>query len=89
MTSKPRRLRPIQYFEDMFPYMKNVDFAGESATQAIFNNAWAPQRYTNGQTIALAILDVFQTFPGSPTTPRFWTPQFSSLYSLASIGRSD
>jgi hypothetical protein len=85
---KTATVAPIKYFEDMFPYMKGVDFAGESATQAIFNNAWAPQRYTNGETLALAILDVFQIFPGSPTTPRFWTPQFSSLYSLASIGTS-
>jgi hypothetical protein len=85
---KTATVSPIKYFEDMFPYMKNTDYAGESATQAIFNNAWAPQRYTNGETLALAILDVFQIFPGSPTTPRFWSSQFSSLYSWDSIGTS-
>jgi Carboxypeptidase regulatory-like domain/TonB dependent receptor len=85
---KAATVAPIKYFEDMFPYMAGVDYAGESATQAIFNNAWAPQRYTNGETLALAILDVFQIFPGSPATPRFWTSQFSSLYSQSSIGTS-
>jgi hypothetical protein len=79
---------PIKYFEDMFPYAAGFDFAGESATQSIFNNLWVPQRYTNGETLALAFLDVFGFYPNSPTTPRFWTPQFSSLYSQASIGTS-
>jgi len=91
---KTATVAPIKYFEDMFPYMKGVDFAGESATQAVFNNAWAPQRYTNGETLALAILDVFGIFPGSPGTPggaaspRFWSSQFSSLYALNTIGTS-
>ena len=84
----------IPYFEHVFPYMKNTDYAGESATQAIFNNAWAPQRYTNGETLALAILDVFGIFPGSPNSgpgappSTFWSNQFSSLYSLSSMGNS-
>src|SRR5580658_5068448 len=56
----------IPYFENVFPYMKNQDYVGESATQAMFNNAWAPERYTNGETLALAIADVFGIFPGSP-----------------------
>jgi hypothetical protein len=87
---------PIPYFENVFPYMKGVDYPGESATQAIFNNAWAPQRYTNGETLALAIMDVFGIFPGSPnysgycqpTCSTFWTDQFSSLYAWDSIGTS-
>ncbi len=86
----------IQYFEDVFPYMKGTDYQGESATQAIFNNAWAPQRYTNGETLALAILDVFGIFPGSPNSTgycqpacsTFWTDQFSSLYAWSSLGTS-
>jgi hypothetical protein len=86
----------IPYFEHVFPYMQNTDYAGESATQAIFNNAWAPQRYTNGETLALAIMDVFGIFPGSPnsvapcvpTCSTFWTNQFSSLYAWSSIGTS-
>jgi hypothetical protein len=84
----------IPYFEDVFPYMKGQDYAGESATQAMFNNAWAPERYTNGETLALAIADVFGIFPGSPNFApgsqgsTFWSSQFSSLYSLDSIGNS-
>jgi hypothetical protein len=84
----------IPYFENVFPYMKGADYPGESATQAIFNNAWSPERYTNGETLALAILDVFGIFPGSPGTPggapspRFWSSQFSSLYALDTIGTS-
>lgn len=91
---KTANVQPIPYFEHVFPYMKNVDYQGESATQAIFNNAWAPQRYTNGETLALAILDVFGIFPGSPGTvggaaqSTFWTDQFSSLYADSTIGTS-
>jgi hypothetical protein len=83
----------IPYFENVFPYMKNQDYMGENATQAIFNNAWAPERYTNGETLSLAFLDVFGIFPGSPfnggpNQSTFWSSQFSSLYSLDSIGNS-
>ena len=84
----------IPFFENVFPYMKNTDYIGESATQAVFNNAWAPQRYTNGETLALAILDVFGIFPGSPNSApgapssTFWTDQFSSLYAWDTIGNS-
>jgi len=73
--------------------MKGQDYVGESATQAMFNNAWAPERYTNGETLALAIADVFGIFPGSPfdggpNQSTFWSNQFSSLYSMDSIGNS-
>jgi Carboxypeptidase regulatory-like domain/TonB dependent receptor len=84
----------IPYFENVFPYMKGTDYAGESATQAIFNNAWAPERYTNGETLSLAFLDVFGIWPGSPNYgpgsqgSTFWASQFSSLYALDSIGNS-
>jgi len=84
----------IPYFEHVFSYMKNQDYQGESATQAVFNNAWSPERYTNGETLALAFMDVFEIFPGSPGTtggaaqPTFWQNQFSSLYALSSIGNS-
>jgi hypothetical protein len=83
----------IPYFENVFPYMKNQDYAGESATQAIFNNAWSPERYTNGETLSLAFLDVFGIFPGSPfnggpNQSTFWSSQFSSLYSMDSVGNS-
>jgi len=84
-----RLIQPIPYFENVFPYMKNVDYPGESATQAIFNNAWAPQRYTNGETLALAILDFAPYSPwGAPAQSRFWSSQFSSLYADATIGTS-
>ena len=33
---------PIQYFEDVFPFVAGTDFAGESATEAIYNREWAP-----------------------------------------------
>ena len=83
----------IPYFENVFTYMKNQDYPGESATQAIFNNAWSPERYTNGETLSLAFLDVFGIFPGSPfnggaNQSTFWSSQFSSLYSMDSIGNS-
>ncbi len=84
----------IPYFEHVFPYMANQDYAGESATQAIFNNVWAPERYTNGETLSLAFMDIFGIFAGSPNTgpgsppSTFWNSQFSSLYSLTSIGTS-
>jgi hypothetical protein len=83
----------IQYFEDVFPYMKGYDYAGESATQAVFNNAWSPFRYVSGETLSLAFLDAFGIFPGSPfaggpNQSTFWADQFSSLYALSTIGNS-
>jgi len=76
----------IQYFEDVFPQMANYDFDGESATEAIYNNEWAPQRYSYGETGALYDID-FGCFYGPPCGT-FWSPQFSSLISLSSIGAS-
>ena len=92
----------IPFFENVFPYMKNVDYMGESATQSVFNNVWAPERYTNGETLSLALLENmffgsgFISAPGGPnsggycipTCSRFWTSQFSSLYAWSSIGNS-
>jgi hypothetical protein len=83
----------IPFFEHVFPYMQGTDYGGESATQAIFNNAWAPERYTNGETLSLAFLDVFGIWPGSPfaggpNQSTFWSDQFSSLYSMDSVGNS-
>ncbi len=80
----------IPYFEDVFPTWKNTDYAGESATQAIFNDAWAPTRYYGGETLGLAILDAFPVVYGygSATQSTFWTDQFSSLYALSTIGNS-
>jgi hypothetical protein len=83
-------IQPIPYFENVFPNMKNLDYPGESATQAIFNNAWAPERYTNGETFSLVELDYapYGFYPGIPTQSRFFSNQFSSLYSDQTIGTS-
>ena len=83
----------IPYFEHVFSYAKNADYPGESATQAIFNNLWSTFRYYGGETLALAFLDDFGYFPGSPgnggpAQSTFWADQFSSLYALSSIGNS-
>jgi hypothetical protein len=70
--------------------MKNLDYTGESATQAIFNNAWAPERYTNGETFSLVEFDYapYGFYPNIPTQSRFFSNQFSSLYSWDTIGTS-
>ncbi|HEX4005966.1 MAG TPA: TonB-dependent receptor [Acidobacteriaceae bacterium] len=85
----------IKYFEDVFPWMANYDYPGESATQAIYNNEWAPYRYDLGATTSLADLDFygppsgfgFYPAPGN-WQPHFWQGQFSSLYALSTIGSS-
>jgi hypothetical protein len=87
-------ISPIQYFEDIFPYMKNEEYPGESATQAIYDLEWAPNREENGATTGLADLDfycysgVLKASYNCPAQSRFWQSQFSSLYALSSIGMS-
>ncbi len=76
----------IQYFEDVFPQMQNLDFPGETSTDAIYNDEWAPQRYSLGETGALADIDFYCAY--GPPCNNFWSQQFSSLISLASIGMS-
>lgn len=92
----------IPYFENVFPYMAGFDYPGESATQAIYTDEWAPFRSNLGASTALADLDFFCTsgtvtdasgnfapYPcpaGQPS--RFWQDQFSSLYAWSSIGMS-
>jgi len=93
----------IPYFEDVFPWMAGFDYAGESATQAIYSDEWAPFRSNLGATTALADLDFYCTsgtvqvnnapasYPcpgGSNHQSRFWQDQFSSLYALSTIGMS-
>ncbi|MBV8674378.1 MAG: TonB-dependent receptor, partial [Acidobacteriaceae bacterium] len=96
VTGSTVQVPAIQYFEDVFPWMANFDYAGESATQAIYNDEWAPFRSNLGATSALADLD-FYCFSGSLGVsypcpagyqPHFWQDQFSSLYVLASMGMS-
>ena len=79
-------VQPIQYFEDMFPFMANIDGPGESATQAVYSDEWAPTRYGNGETTALYDLDLYDD-PNGPDF-RFFQSQFSSLYAWSSIGTS-
>jgi hypothetical protein len=83
----------IKYFEDIFPWMAGLDYAGESATQAIYNNEWAPYRANLGATTALSDLDFYGPLIGfypAPANwqPHFWQGQFSSLYALSTIGMS-
>ena len=80
---------PIPYFEDVFPFMAGVDYAGESATQAIYTNEWAPYRAQYGATTALSDIDFYCGY-GCPADwqSHFWQDQFSSLYALSSIGMS-
>jgi len=91
-----QNIQPIQYFEDIFPWMAGYDYSGESATQAIFNNEWAPYRSNLGATTALADLDFYGPsssgfgFYPAPANwqPHFWQSQFSSLYALSTMGMS-
>ena len=85
--TNPVAVQPIQYFEDVFPQMKDYDYVGESATEAIYNNEWAPYRYDYGETTSLADLD-FYCYYGCPNGTQFWQSQFSSLYAWSSIGNS-
>jgi hypothetical protein len=82
-------VQPIPYFENVFPFMANVDYEGESATQAIYTNEWAPYRYNYGATTSLADIDFFCGY-GCPDgyQSKFWQNQFSSLYALSTIGKS-
>ncbi len=83
----PVHIPKIQYFEDVFPQMAGLDSPGETATDAIYNNEWAPQRYVYGETGALYDID-FGCFYGCPNGTLFWNQQFSSLIALSSIGMS-
>jgi hypothetical protein len=77
----------IKYFEDVFPQMANTDYHGESATQAVYSDEWAPNRYSYGETQALADID-FNCYYGCPNGTEFWDSQFSSLISIATLGSS-
>jgi hypothetical protein len=80
----------IQYFEDVFPQMANLDYPGEDATNGAYNNEWAPYRYSEGETTSLADIDFFCGYGGycNDGTSKFWQSQFSSLYAWSSIGTS-
>jgi hypothetical protein len=79
----------IQYFEDVFPFMAGTDFPGESATEAIYNKEWAPDRENLGETTALSNIDYYCKYAcPAGWQPHFWQDQFSSLYVLSSSGMS-
>jgi hypothetical protein len=82
----------IPYFENVFPFMADYDYSGESATQAIYNNEWAPYRSQYGATTALADIDFYCVYLSSAQCSnyqsKFWQDQFSSLYVLDTIGNS-
>lgn len=83
---KLEHIPTIQYFEDVFPQMQGLDFAGESSTDAIYNDEWAPQRYSYGETGALYDIDFGCNY--GPPCGNFWDSQFSSLIALSTIGSS-
>ena len=89
-ATAPVSVPTIQYFEDVFPQMANFDFQGESATEAVYNNEWAVNRYGAGETSALADIDFYCVYGGycANGTNKFWQSQFSSLYAWSSIGSS-
>jgi hypothetical protein len=85
----------IPYFENVFPFMANQEYSGETATQAIYDLEWAPYRTKYGATTALADIDFYCVYNSAPGggcpagyQPKFWQDQFSSLYSLDTIGKS-
>ena len=79
----------IPYFEHIFPFMANTDYPGESATQAIYSDEWAPYRYSYGETTSLADIDFYCAYAcPAGYQSKFWQDQFSSLYALSTIGMS-
>ena len=94
-NNAPVHIPTIQYFEDVFPQMANQDYAGETATDGVYNNEWAPYRYTQGETTSLADMDApsssgYCYYGGdcADGTSKFWQSQFSSLYAWTTIGNS-
>jgi hypothetical protein len=84
----------IPYFEHLFPFMAGVTTnscptPGQTATQAIYCNEWAPYRSNLGATTALSDIDFYCNY-GCPAgyQSKFWQSQFSSLYALSTIGMS-
>jgi hypothetical protein len=82
-------VQPLQYFEDVFPFLANVDYEGESATQTYYSDELSYNRTRYGATEDIADVEVF-CYYGCPVgyQSKFWQQQFSSLYSLSSIGVS-
>ncbi|MDQ2843964.1 MAG: TonB-dependent receptor, partial [Acidobacteriota bacterium] len=95
------QVQAIPYFENVFPFMANIvvtdpntgaivyDGTGKSATQNIYTEEWAPNRYTYGATTSIADIDFYCNY-GCPDgyQSKFWQDQFASLYALSTIGKS-
>jgi hypothetical protein len=86
-------VQAIPYFENVFPFLKNYDYEGESATQTLYSWEWAPYRYNWGATTSLSDVDFYSPqygwYPNPPDwQPHFWQNQFSTLYALSSVGSS-
>jgi len=95
VTGSAVNVPTIQYFEDIFPWMTNLDYLGESATQAVYDHEWAPYRSNLGATTALADIDFYCVYNAAPGggcpagyQSKFWQDQFSSLYVLDTVGMS-
>ena len=73
-------VQPIQYFEDMFPFLAT---SSQTATQVAYSTAYAYYRYSFGGTTALQSIDF-----ANPNGPQFFNQQFASLYAWSSIGTS-
>lgn len=73
----------IPYFENLFPDAKT---STKSATQNIYDSVW--KTFRGNETVSIYLMDIL-CFPGcGGQTQRFWSPQYSSLFSWASIGTS-
>ncbi len=77
----------IKYVEDVFPQMANLDYVGETATDGMYNNEWAANRYSFGATQSIFDVDA-ACYYGCPNGTQFWQQQFSSLYAWSTIGQS-
>ena len=84
---------PFRTSKMSFRSWRTCDYTGESATQSIYDNEWAPYRAQYGATTALADIDFYDLLYGfyavpANWQPHFWQNQFSSLYALDTIGMS-
>ncbi len=86
------QIKPIPYFEDLFPDAAGMDTGGDgapgnSATENIYNDLW---QYVRGnETAALNYMDE-GCYPGcGGQIGRYWPLQYSSLYVTSSDGTSN
>jgi len=96
-NNKKATVPNIPYFENLFPYMANVNTTAcpnpnKSATQAIYCNEFTTYRSVLGETTALADIDFYcggsVAYACTASQSRFWQNQFSSLFAWTSNGAS-